>query len=313
MRFYILGSYVNANCLYLTHLPNPGESLLADSLRVEHGGKGLNVAIAVHRLEGQVDTVLSVGFDAAADSVLQLLQDNGMATHGIFRVNAPSGFGVGFIDQHGNNFLAVYPGANALLSAAHIRQTQTFLCAAKMVYAQFEIPETAILTAFKQARQQGIRTFLNPSPWRSVNATLIQLTDILVLNEHEAAALFELPENGRLSPIEWQQALPQFAAQCQWQGRLLVVTLAEQGCVAWAMDSVIDVPAFNIALVDATGAGDAFNAGLMVALAAQKPLRQALTMACACGAWVASRAGVLQALPTLADITEWLATPDSLI
>lgn len=313
MRFYILGSYVFANCLYLVNLPKSGESLLADALQIEHGGKGLNVAIAVHRLEGQVDTVLSVGFDAAADSLLRLLQDNEMATHGIFRVDAPSGFGVGFIDQHGNNFLAVYSGANALLSAAHIMQTQVFLCAAKMVYAQFEIPEAAILTAFKQARRQGIRTFLNPSPWHGIDATLIQLTDILVLNEHEAAALFGLPENDRLSPAAWQQALPKFVAQCQWQGVLLVVTLAEQGCVAWAIDGIIDVPAFKITLVDATGAGDAFNAGLMVALGAQKPLSQALTMACACGAWVASRAGVLQALPTLSDITGWLATPDGLV
>lgn len=98
-----------------------------------------------------------------------------------------------------------------------------------------------------------------------------------------------------------------------WQGDVLIVTLAERGCVALAIEGVTYTPALDITLVDATGAGDAFNAGLMVALAANQPITQALQMACACGAWVASRAGVLQALPSLSDMTEWLGTPDDLV
>jgi ribokinase len=166
MRIFVLGSYVNANCLYVEKLPAPGESLIAKAMCTEPGGKGLNLAVGIHRLGVHVDTLLAVGMDSAAEALLNFLKLEGLDTRWVIRTSEQSGFGMGFIAKDGVNFLAVYPGANALLDASHIARAAVSIAEADLVCAQFEIPEVPILAAFSHARKRGIRTLLNPSPWR---------------------------------------------------------------------------------------------------------------------------------------------------
>jgi ribokinase len=308
VTIFVLASYVNAHCLQVERLPLPGESLRAGSRWAEHGGKGFNVGLGAHRLDMQVDMLLPLGADAIADSVLQLLHDEGLDSRWALKVGEQSGFGVGFVAANGDNFLAIYPGANALLTAEHVEQTMTTLPPIDLVYGQFEIPEAPILAAFRRARLQGIRTMLNPSPWRLPNAELLALTDILIINETEAALLFEQEDTGHISPEQWLSRLPSWAKQSGWQGKWLVVTLGEQGCVALTPAVVIHQSAWPIVATDATGAGDAFSAGLAAALLQGLDPDQALKLACACGAWVAGKQGVLQALPTLSEVCLFMQT-----
>lgn len=307
MRIFVLGSYVKAHCLGVEQLPVLGQSVHAQTLWVEHGGKGLNLAVGMHRLGAQVDLLLAVGADASG--LLHYLNDEGLATQWLVRAGEASGFGVGFVAAGGENFLAVYPGANALLDAGHVMQASAALAAADLVCAQFEIPDAPILAAFRLAHEQGINTLLNPSPWRVPDAELLALTDILIVNEAEAAMWLGLTDPAALSPADWVAGLPGWAKQrSTWQGELLVVTLAGRGCVAWYYDSVVYQPAYSVAAIDATGAGDAFSAGLAVALAQRQRISEALRLANACGAWVASKQGVLPILPTTAEITAFIAS-----
>lgn len=302
MNIFILGSYVYAHCLTVKHLPSTGESLTATGLRIEHGGKGLNLAVAMHRMGVTVEPLFAIGEDIAADGLLTFFQEQGLSTRHIVRTGPQSGYGVGFIDPGGNNFLAIYPGANGLLTSAHVHDALAYLTAADLVCAQFEIPDSPILAAFRHARHSGIKTFLNPSPWRELDPALLELTDILVVNESEAACLLAVSTRQTEPPEYWLNLLQDYC----WQGQLLVITLAEQGCVAWYQGRILYQPAWSIDAVDATGAGDAFSAGLAVALGEGKPVEEALNVANACGAWVAARLGVLQAVPTALEIKQWM-------
>src|SRR5690606_33932283 len=78
----------------------------------------------------------------------------------------PSGTGIGFIDPMGENCIAVAPGANWRLGTADVIAGGARIAAAQLVTAQFEIPDAPILAAFGLARAHGVRTLLNPSPWR---------------------------------------------------------------------------------------------------------------------------------------------------
>lgn len=60
---------------------------------------------------------------------------------------------------------------------------------------------------------------------------------------------------------------------------------------------VVRVPAVPVSIVDTTGAGDAFNAALAVALGKGKPLRDAIRFALYSGAFACTRLGVIPALP----------------
>jgi ribokinase len=68
------------------------------------------------------------------------------------------------------------------------------------------------------------------------------------------------------------------------------------------------IPAFPIAAVDTTAAGDAFAAALAVRLAQKATMVDAVRFACAAGALAASRAGAQPAMPRLVEVESLLAT-----
>ncbi|EIJ35518.1 ribokinase [Thiothrix nivea] len=302
MDVFVLGSYINANSLRVGQLPKTGESVQASEFWAEHGGKGLNLAVGMHRLGLQAHTLLAIGNDAAGAALLDLLHAEGMDTSLVLTLPDASGFGVGLVAEDGSNIIAIYPGANAKLDGSHVKAASPMLTSCQLVCAQFEIPDAPIREAFQQARQQDITTLLNPSPWRTPDPEMLALTDILVLNETEAAACFGLADAEALSIIQWLRLLPTLA----WRGRLLVVTLAGRGCVVRQGETAMHEPAWTVTVTDPTGAGDAFTAGLAYALGQNTPLNAALRFANACGAIVASQAGVLSALPALTHVQAFM-------
>lgn len=304
MDVFVLGSYVNAHSMTVKQLPKAGESVQANALWTEHGGKGLNLALGMHRLGVPTQTLFAVGHDAPGHALCELLHSEGMATQGVIQLPVSSGFGIGLVAADGSNTIAVYPGANAQLTAEHIQSASQRLRECRIVCAQFEIPDAPIQKAFQQAQQHGIRTLLNPSPWRVPDPTVFALTDILVLNATEASAFFGIEDTPSLSIAQWLDLLPTLG----WQGELLVVTLAEHGCVALQREhSTIHEPAWTIAVLDPTGAGDAFTSGLVYALLLDYPLKDALRFANACGAIVAAQQGVLPVLPTRLAVLDFMA------
>jgi ribokinase len=303
MRAFVVGNYMNACFLGVDRLPLPGESLAARSAFQEHGGKGFNLALGLHRLGVEADLFMAVGRDGPGDAVLAWLTAEGMRTDLIVRSDTASGMGVGFIAADGHNFLAAYLGANAALSVGHLETVVDTLARADWVLGQFESPQAVVFEALKAARRRGARTYLNPSPWSEPGDNLLALTDLLVVNETEAAALFALAPGEILSVDHWRSRLAGFAAARGLELDLLVVTLAERGAVALPREGeVCWRPAPVITQVDATGAGDAFGCGLIWALGAGRALPDALEVANRCGAMIAARAGVAAHLPTQAAL-----------
>lgn len=310
MRLFVLGSFVYATCVQVGRLPARGESLAASALHQGPGGKGFNLAVAARRLGAEVEVLIAAGADAHADTAARALREENLSDRHLLRLERMStGQGVGFIDPDGDNCIAVYAGANAGMSAAHVAASGTAVARADLVCAQFEIGDAPIMEAFVQARQHGVRTLLNPSPWRLPSPALLALTDILVVNATEAAALLGLPAAAFAChdcgiPIAVTERLDAAALPV----RLLVVTLGADGCIAREDSGRTHFqPGIAVTAVDSTGAGDAFTAALAVALAGGVALDEALRRACASGALTCTRLGVLEALPDAAAVTALLA------
>jgi len=306
MRFFVVGSFIQACCWKLPHLPAAGETLTASALHTEAGGKGLNVAVGAKRLGAEVDAVLAIGHDIASEHLLDVLQVEAIDNKHVHRLAENSGHGAGLLDEHGQNMIAIYPGANQLLNAEHIESAANSLKQADMVYAQLEVNMHAVSAAFSMAKQAGVRTILNPSPWQPLSEKLLADTDILLVNEVEAVDLLSLTAplvkvSLEVSTVQLQPAIETFWRS--WSGSLLVVTLGHLGSVAFQRDKVpIQVAAFEVGTLDSVGAGDAFASGLCTALGNHRSLKQALTFANACGAIVASKSGVLNALPSADEV-----------
>ena len=302
---FVLGSFVAACSAKVARLPMAGESLLASHFVLEPGGKGFNLAAGARRLNLAVDGLLAVGTDLFADFAQSALRRAELPLGMLVRHDGPSGAGIGFIQEDGENCLAVFPGANAKLSAAEIMQAAGRITSAKLLLAQFEITDEPIERAFALARQAGGATLLNPSPYRDIRPAILANTSILAVNRVEAQFL------ARQYGLETGQAegLNQLARALFAQGlKALIVTQGAQG--AWLWEKPSDPywqPPFKVAAVDTLGAGDAFIAGFAAALVEGLAPQHCMRWAAAAGAIATTRPGVFQALPNRAQLRTILA------
>lgn len=303
---FVIGSFVMACCWFTPRLPGRGEHVHAGRFLMEPGGKGLNVAVGLRRLGAAVHLMLGVGQDHATQALHTLLRHEGLPATHVHHFDGPCGHGAGLIDNAGDNVIAVHPGANHLLGPEHAQAAADDLAASAVVYGQFEVPDAVLAEAFRLGRAAGARGVLNPSPWRPVTEEVLSHVDVLLVNEQEACSLFGLPP-AAISPDPhwtpraraWRHAHP---------GIDLVITLGDAGCLLWTNDAPAPWhrPARPIEAVDTTGCGDAFAAALCLALSNGLSLADGLEGALAAGAWVASRHGVLAALPSREALQAWM-------
>jgi ribokinase len=113
--------------------------------------------------------------------------------------------------------------------------------------------------------------------------------DVLMPNAAEALALAHGDEADLLAA----------ARDLASGGALVAVKRGAAGALAVQGTAVIEVPAPVATGPDSVGAGDAFDAGLVWALLDERPLREALGIACACGALSLRAAGGIDGQPTL--------------
>ncbi len=324
---FVAGNFIQATCWHMLQLPQCGESCQALQVYTEAGGKGLNVAIGLARLNQQVSPLIGCGRDAASEGLFQLLRHEGIDQRFVYQFeHADSGQGGGFIDQQGNNMIAVALGANLLLNKEHALQCSKTIAAAGLVYGQFETAIDALQQTFVLARQYGVPALLNPSPWQQPTTAIQNSTHTLLVNEVEIQCLIPALQNEWQSVkahqhIALQQRQQQYAHLIQrhlaglfavWTNlNCLIVTLGSAGCLAFKKDAESSlqcwaVEACSVQAVDSVGAGDAFAAGYCSALLDHLAFTRALQQASACGAYMVSQRGVLAALPTTEQLQQFM-------
>ena len=113
---------------------------------------------------------------------------------------------------------------------------------------------------------------------------------------------------------------PANARRQLWHDRmvLMVVTLGTAGCVYFTADRDGVVAGFSVAAIDATGAGDAFVAGLLHGLLAdrdatadQERVREICRFANAVAALATTERGAIPAMPTADAVHQLLSSPPS--
>jgi ribokinase len=249
--------------------------------------------------------VARIGQDSFGDQCLAGYQQEGITSTYVTRdVSQPTGVALIAVADGGENIIVVASGANMRLTPHDISGASAAFAAANVLLMQLEVPVDTVLAAARLARERNIRVVLNPAPARSLPAELLQLVDVITPNRIELAQLLGLSEAQVRTMNDEQLA----------KGALglgpssAVITLGAEGALAAGSWGWVRVPAFKIDPVDTTAAGDAFNAGLAVALGdGTQALDQATRYACACGALAATKLGAQPSLPTAAEVERLLA------
>lgn len=273
-RIVVVGS-LNADLVVRTdRFPQPGETVAGADLVTGPGGKGANQAVAAARLGGDVTMVGAVGDDAHGRLVTGAVAGAGADVARVaVRDDTATGTAVITVDAAADNTIVVSPGANGTLTGADLPPFD----AGDVLTMSLEIPTGTVLAAARAARTAGATVLLNLSPYAEVPAELLELTDVLVVNEHEAGLLGEHPVVRS------------------------VVTLGADGARVADDGTVTRVAALHADPVDTTGSGDTFLAAVAVRLGAGEDLAAAARYAVRAGAFAVTLRGAQLPRITAAD------------
>jgi len=294
----VLGS-IGGDVVALTDRhPQAGETVMGVSVHHFPGGKGANQAIAAARAGAETVMAGRIGDDDIGRMQRALFKSlNIDASNVKVDPSASTHTAVIVVDAQGENRIVVVPGASGLVTPTDVSWLS--LKPNDILVAQFETPQDATLAAFLRAHSTGARTVLNAAPAQPVIPGLLECTDILVVNETEAAAL-----SGRaLSADASTDDVIDAARSLRRQGQIIVVTMGARGAIAVSDKDLITVSGHPVEAVDTTGAGDCFVGYLAASLAAGEALEQAMELANRAGAVCVQTLGAGISMP-LCEIVE---------
>ncbi|THV27294.1 ribokinase [Glycomyces paridis] len=300
MSVLVLGS-ANLDLVYdVDRIPAPGETVLARGFASFPGGKGNNQAIAAARCGADVRFVVALGRDASGDRLAEEARRAGIDLRDR-RCDAPTGTAVIYVDRGAENSIVVDSGANALLTDLTAAERDD-IADADVLVLQLETPLDTVAEAVRTARAGATRVVLNAAPSADLPPGLLGDADVLVVNEHEAAALAGLPAGADERSL---------LAVLTDRGAAAIITLGAAGALVGVPGAApVLVPGHRVEAVDTTGAGDTFVGALAAALdrsgdRTPASLVDAAAFATAAAAIAVRRKGAVPSIPTLEEVLDF--------
>ncbi len=297
-RICVVGSLHMDLVVRSPRFPQPGETVLGESLSFHPGGKGANQAVAASRMGGRVTLIGCLGADEWGQSVRGVLAAEGIdLTHVKALERAHTGAGIITVVPGGENTIVVAPGTDAALTPEDVERASGAIADAEALLLQGELRAEVNLRAIEIARNSNTAVLYNAAPATALPEGFLRQVDLLVANKSEA---------GELVGDAAQEVAP--AGLCRRLASLgperVVVTLGREGAVHFNGREIAHCEAFPVEASDATGAGDAFVGALAVLRSEGARLKDAVRYACAAGALATSRSGAIDSLPARDEVEE---------
>jgi fructokinase len=304
--------------IYRSESENPAELPF-----VAHpGGAPANLAVAAAKLGSEAAFIGRVGDDLFGDFILRALESGGVDVSGVGRCEPPTRTSIAFVEVAADGareftFYRTSPAADELLAPEDVARDPlsgaSFVTFGSIPLLR-EPSRAAVHRAVELARELNVPVAfdvnLREHLWESVAAA-----------KAEVLPLFERAEVLKLSDDETETLLgvsePEAAADRLLEGgvSLVFVTLGVRGAFYATPEFRGTVPAFPVEVVDTTGAGDAFTGAALAHLAGSGPdgwseerVREAAVRGAATGALVCTAFGAMGALPTAAEVEEFLSS-----
>lgn len=284
------------------HLPIPGETVKGSTFCQGPGGKGFNQAVAAYKAGADVSVMTKLGRDALANTPLGIMKELGMSTDGLFfHDTVATGCALILVDEAtAQNEIVVIPGACDTITDENIQSVADQIRSAKYLLLQLEINQDANEAVARIAKEAGVRVVINAAPYQPISDEFLKGAFLVTPNEVEAEEMTGI----RISDLESADRAAQVFFSKGVQN--VVITMGSRGAYINDGKEGRILPPFTVKAVDTTGAGDAFNGGLLAALAEGKDLWQAGKFASALAALSVQRIGTTNAMPTRQEIDKFL-------
>lgn len=301
-RIVVLGNINQDFVMRAERMPRPGETILGDDLRFVAGGKGANQSVTAARLGAQVTLIGCVGRDAFGPTLLDNLRREGVDPQHV-GLHDEIATGAAFIAlaPDGQNSILSVGGANMAVTPDHVEAAGPAIAQADICLVQFAVPIESVERFIAIAGAHQVPVLLDPTPAMDRLPANWHQASILTPNETETEYVIGYVCPDRATAVQAAQEIHARGV------RIAVVKQGADGCLVCDDDGCRLVGGYPVEVVDTTGAGDAFAAGLGVALAEGLPVNQALAFANACGALACTRFGAQTSLPHRAEVEAFLA------
>lgn len=289
----VMGSFVADLAFRTNKLPAWGETFMGNSFQLGPGGKGSNQAVAAARAGAKVSFISKLGQDPFGQLARITYQKEGIDTRYLLPCDTATGAAAIIIDaQTGENSIIVVPGACFQLTPEEVDQMQDLIADSSIFVTQLELALPTVEHGLKLAHSHRVPTILNPAPGCKLPESIFPYCDYVTPNETETEGLTGIV-------IETQSDADRAADVLLRLGvRNVVITLGAHGAFVKNAITTAHVPAYDAGpVVETTGAGDAFNGGLAVALAEGAGLLQAARFGCAVAAISVTRPGTAPSMP----------------
>lgn len=301
-RVVVLGNINQDFVMRAERMPRPGETILGTDLKFVAGGKGANQAVTAARLGAETTLIGRVGQDAFGPNLLDNLRREGVDTRYIgCDDKVASGSAFIALSPDGQNSILSVGGANLEVAPRYVDDAAPVIGQADMCLVQFAVPLASVELFVKVAVERGVPVLMDPTPAMGTLPANWNQATILTPNETEAEYVvgYECPDHATAAKA---------AREIHAQGvKIAIVKRGPDGAIVCDDEGCRLVAGFKVDVVDTTGAGDSFAAGLGVALAEGLPVNHAIAFANACGALACTQFGAQPSLPRRRDVERFLA------
>jgi ribokinase/sulfofructose kinase len=274
-------------------LPGHDQKVLGQFIGKQPGGVGGNVACAASRLGLRTGLVSWVGDDAEGKLVLDDLRRFGVdVTHVTVGPNTSTNFTTVLVDPSGEKAIIVVPTTFDTLTLDP--PLVAFLSSTRLVYSTaYDSDQLERTARIVHAAGGLMSTDIEPVAGL-LDETLRRVLSLVDIVFFDADAL---------DTDDYEQVAQEV---CAAGPELVVITSGAQGALACNAQGVVRCPAFNVPVVDTTGAGDCFTAAFLTAYLRRFPLKQSLLYAHAAAALSIQGHGARGALPTDEQVHDFL-------
>ncbi|MCY3914967.1 MAG: carbohydrate kinase family protein [Chloroflexi bacterium] len=279
-------------------LPRRNENMTAIDYDRQPGGLASIALMAAARLGARAKIIARVGADDSGSYIRQVLQEEGVDVSQLL-VEPGGESQVSLILVHeasGDRSIISRPTAGAPISPGEFARAD--ITTARVLF--IDTLNDATLQAARWARETDAKVLLDPAlPYAEIKP-LLRYVDVPIAPEYWARAL--MPNE---APAAVAERLRDEGAE------IAVVTLGERGAiVAWEAGTQA-FPAYPVDVVDTTGAGDAYHGAFLYALLQDWELPRMARFASAVGSMNCRALGGRNALPTRAEVDQFMAAANS--
>lgn len=274
----VCGHLCNDYILTVEEYPAIGTSCKVVDRQNYYGGGGANIAVGIAKLGGSAELIAAVGRDYPCSPYERHLQETGVATH-LYHTDSENCSTAFIVNNTAGDQITYFEwGAGALLTNAE---------APALPFVHMATGDAGFNVGV--ARQAGFASFDPGQDVKYYDAAhlrdIFSHIDLLICNNFESSIMCE--------KLDWTEqdliaAVP-----------TAIITKGKDGSFLHQNSDAVAIPACPVKLIDPTGAGDAYRAGLLTAY------RRGYSLPICCKIGAVTSSFAVEKVGTQTNLADW--------